>query len=59
MATKPYLIGITGGSGSGKTSIIHELRDQFPEEQLCIISQDELIFLKPSTTRPFTVTYKS
>ena len=38
---KPYLIGITGGSGSGKTSIIHELREIFPEEQLCIISQDE------------------
>lgn len=38
---KPYLIGITGGSGSGKTSIIHELRELFPEEQLCIISQDE------------------
>ncbi len=41
MADKPYLIGITGGSGSGKTSIIHELRDLFTEDQLCIISQDE------------------
>ena len=38
---KPYLIGISGGSGSGKTRIIHELRDRFPESQLCIISQDE------------------
>jgi uridine kinase len=37
----PYLIGITGGSGSGKTRIIHELRRIFPEEKLCIISQDE------------------
>lgn len=38
---KPYLIGVSGGSGSGKTRIIHELRDHFPEDQLCIISQDE------------------
>jgi uridine kinase len=41
MSTRPYLIGITGGSGSGKTSIIHALRDLFTEDQLCIISQDE------------------
>ncbi len=42
MTTKlPYLIGITGGSGSGKTRIIHELRKKFSEDQLCIISQDE------------------
>jgi uridine kinase len=42
MATKtPYIIGISGGSGSGKTRIIHELRNLFEENQLCIISQDE------------------
>ena len=38
---KPYLIGITGGSGSGKTTFIKELRANCSEEELCIISQDE------------------
>jgi len=38
---KPYLIGITGGSGSGKTTFIKELRVRCSESQLCIISQDE------------------
>lgn len=38
---RPYLIGISGGSGSGKTRIIRELRNVFGEDQLCILSQDE------------------
>lgn len=38
---KPYLIGISGGSGSGKTTVIQELRALFSEDQVCIISQDE------------------
>lgn len=38
---KPYLIGITGGSGSGKTTFIKYLRTAFPEKDLCIISQDD------------------
>ena len=41
---KPFLIGITGGSGSGKTSFIRDLRDSFSEEQLCILSQDDYYF---------------
>jgi uridine kinase len=41
---KPYLIGITGGSGSGKTSFIKALRSHFTEEQLCILSQDDYYF---------------
>lgn len=35
------IIGICGGSGSGKTSIIRDIRRLFNEDQLCIISQDE------------------
>ncbi len=36
----PFIIGITGGSGSGKTSLINELRANFSKEQICLISQD-------------------
>ncbi len=38
---KPYIIGISGGSGSGKTSFIRRLRAMFTEEELCILSQDD------------------
>lgn len=38
---KPFVIGICGGSGSGKTSFIHRLRDRFSEKELCIVSQDD------------------
>ena len=36
-----FLIGITGGSGSGKTSFINRIRKALPKESLCIISQDD------------------
>ena len=36
----PYLIGITGGSASGKTTFLRRLLDSFPEEDICLISQD-------------------
>lgn len=37
---KPYLIGITGGSGSGKTSFLHRLRAHFPASCITVIAQD-------------------
>jgi uridine kinase len=37
----PFVIGITGGSGSGKTSFIRKLRESFPAKDVCIISQDD------------------
>lgn len=40
MNVKPYIIGITGGSGSGKTSIINILQKTFSPEQLSLVSQD-------------------
>lgn len=36
-----FLVGITGGSGSGKTSFINRIREALPEDALCIISQDD------------------
>ncbi len=38
---KPLIIGITGGSGSGKTTFIQHLRERFSEQDLCVISQDD------------------
>lgn len=35
-----YTIGITGGSGSGKTFFIKSLANRFNENELCLISQD-------------------
>lgn len=42
---KPLIIGITGGSGSGKTTFVRRLRGLFSEADLCIVSQDE--YYKP------------
>ena len=36
----PYLIGITGGSASGKTTFLQRLLAAFPADQICLISQD-------------------
>ena len=37
---KPYLVGITGGSASGKTSFLREIGNLFGPNELCILSQD-------------------
>ncbi|MCC2546819.1 uridine kinase [Hymenobacter sp. BT175] len=36
----PFIVGITGGSASGKTTFLRRLLASFPEEQICLISQD-------------------
>lgn len=41
LVMRPFIIGITGGSGSGKTTFIRTLREHFSQEQLCVISQDD------------------
>ena len=40
-----FLIGISGNSGSGKTTFINELKRHFSNDEVCIISQDD--FYKP------------
>jgi uridine kinase len=37
---KPYIIGITGGSASGKTLFLTSLMRHFKKEDICLISQD-------------------
>lgn len=41
---KPLIIGITGGSGSGKTTFIRQLSERFNKEDICVISQDDYYF---------------
>ncbi len=47
---KPFIIGITGGSGSGKTTFINELKKDFGKRKLCIISQDD--YYRPIDQQP-------
>lgn len=42
---RPYTIGVTGGSGSGKTHFLKLLASSFTEQELCLLSQDH--YYKP------------
>jgi uridine kinase len=46
---KSTIIGISGGSGSGKTSFIRAIKKAISEENICIISQDD--YYKPRETQ--------
>lgn len=48
--TKPFTIGITGGSGSGKTFFLQGLSACFNEQEICLISQDN--YYKPREQQP-------
>lgn len=41
---RPYLIGITGGSASGKTLFLNKLLKEFRKESITLISQDNYYF---------------
>src|SRR6478609_1068286 len=38
--TKPFTVGITGGSGSGKTYFLQGLSNEFKPSEICLVSQD-------------------
>ena len=42
---KPFTIGVTGGSGSGKTYFLQKLSNRFTEKEICLISLDH--YYKP------------
>ena len=43
--TDNFIIGISGGSGSGKTSFIRDIKSHFSPEDICFLSQDD--YYKP------------
>ena len=45
MHKKPFLVGIAGGSASGKTYLLKSLLKHFNEDEICLISQDH--YYKP------------
>lgn len=47
---KPFTIGITGGSGSGKTYFLQGLSSSFKPNEICLISQDN--YYKPRDQQP-------
>lgn len=34
------IIGIAGGTGSGKTTVVNQIIKQLPTDEVCVISQD-------------------
>ncbi len=53
MSKKPFIIGITGGSGSGKTRFLNGLLSKFSENEVCLISQDN--YYKPREEQPVDI----
>ncbi|WP_017730634.1 uridine kinase family protein [Nafulsella turpanensis] len=47
---KPYIVGITGGSASGKTFFLKSLLGAFTPEEICLVSQDN--YYRPREMQP-------
>ena len=41
MGKKPFIIGIAGGSGSGKTFFLKCFLEHFTPDEVCLVSQDD------------------
>jgi uridine kinase len=39
-SVKPYFVGVSGGSASGKTYLLNQIMKRIPENQITLISQD-------------------
>lgn len=50
MENKPVIIGVAGGSGSGKTTVANKICQQFPEQSILMIEQDA--YYKDQTELP-------
>lgn len=46
----PYLVGITGGSASGKTLFLNRLLQEFSDSDICLVSQDN--YYRPREEQP-------
>lgn len=44
MNNKPYVIGVAGGSGSGKTFFLNCFLNHFTSNEICLVSQDDYYF---------------
>ena len=51
MKKKPIVIGVTGGSGSGKTTVSRKILERFPE--LSIVKIDQDFYYKDQSDMPF------
>lgn len=49
--SRPILIGITGGTGSGKSTVTHEIYKSLADESIAIIEQDS--YYKDQSDMPF------
>lgn len=51
MAQKPFVIGVTGGSGSGKTTVSRELVARIPDNSAILLQQDA--YYRDQSDKPF------
>src|SRR5690625_5540224 len=52
MQNKPIVIGIAGGSGSGKTSVTYEVCKRFSKDSILVIEQDS--YYKDQSEKTFS-----